>query len=213
MRFDKETITTVPGKYAGSRNDKIFGRLDCPSGERQLHPKNRIFFRDWEDAIKTGYRPCKVCKPEMPRLNEELSCFHPALDELHVAIWETGVTPYEDPSTCFYVALNWIQKDSRNDRDLASHQINLEEGGFLHPSAITRALMWGERLGLFVIDHSLLPDDLVRYVPANPASPKQLRARESAFRSRPTTSITVDSMGRTLNVTTSIRSPITNPPL
>jgi len=51
------------GFYAGSRGDKIFGRLDCPSGLRKLKPENRVFFLTWKDAVESGYRPCKVCHP------------------------------------------------------------------------------------------------------------------------------------------------------
>lgn len=51
-----------PGKYAGWRPGKIFGRLDCRSGMR-MRPSNRVFFLTWEDAIAAGYRPCKKCRP------------------------------------------------------------------------------------------------------------------------------------------------------
>jgi len=52
----------IPGKYAGWRPGKIFGRLDCRSGMR-MKKENRVFFLTWEDAIAAGYRPCKNCKP------------------------------------------------------------------------------------------------------------------------------------------------------
>lgn len=52
----------VPGKYAGWRPGKIFGRLDCKSGMR-MKKENRVFFLTWEDALAAGYRPCKKCKP------------------------------------------------------------------------------------------------------------------------------------------------------
>lgn len=54
----------IPGKFAGHRPRKIFGRLDCTSGIRKMHKKNRVFFHSWEDAIREGYRPCRVCKPK-----------------------------------------------------------------------------------------------------------------------------------------------------
>jgi methylphosphotriester-DNA--protein-cysteine methyltransferase len=57
------TESAVPGRYCGVKSHKIFGRLDCPSGKRKAHQKNRVFFLTWDDAIAAGYRPCKVCKP------------------------------------------------------------------------------------------------------------------------------------------------------
>ena len=51
-----------PGKYAGWKKGKIFGRLDCKSGMR-MKKENRVFFLTWDDAISAGYRPCKNCKP------------------------------------------------------------------------------------------------------------------------------------------------------
>ncbi len=55
-------LTTTPGKYAGNRHRKIFGRLDCKSGMR-MKKENRVFFHTWDDAIEQGFRPCKNCKP------------------------------------------------------------------------------------------------------------------------------------------------------
>lgn len=54
--------STKPGKYAGWKKGKIFGRLDCASGMR-MKKENRVFFHTWEDALAEGYRPCKKCKP------------------------------------------------------------------------------------------------------------------------------------------------------
>jgi methylphosphotriester-DNA--protein-cysteine methyltransferase len=53
----------VPGLYAGWRSGKIFGRLDCKSGLR-MKKENRVFFLTYQDAVDSGYRPCKNCKPE-----------------------------------------------------------------------------------------------------------------------------------------------------
>jgi methylphosphotriester-DNA--protein-cysteine methyltransferase len=54
--------SAIPGKYAGWRPGKIFGRLDCKSGMRMMK-ENRVFFLTLEDAVKAGYRPCKKCRP------------------------------------------------------------------------------------------------------------------------------------------------------
>ena len=55
--------SSIPGKYAGWRPGKIFGRLDCKSGVR-MRKENRVFFLTWDDAINQHYRPCKKCKPQ-----------------------------------------------------------------------------------------------------------------------------------------------------
>jgi len=54
--------STLPGKYAGWRRGKIFGRLDCKSGMK-MKKENRVFFLTYADAVESGYRPCKKCKP------------------------------------------------------------------------------------------------------------------------------------------------------
>ena len=60
---DGEIIESkIPGRYAGWRPGKIFGRLDCKSGKR-MKKENRVFFYTWDDAVAEGYRPCKKCKP------------------------------------------------------------------------------------------------------------------------------------------------------
>ncbi|OGG73452.1 hypothetical protein A3A34_02545 [Candidatus Kaiserbacteria bacterium RIFCSPLOWO2_01_FULL_50_24] len=62
LKNGSEVTSGRPGKYAGWRPGKIFGRLDCKSGMR-MKKVNRVFFLTWDDAIAAGYRPCKNCKP------------------------------------------------------------------------------------------------------------------------------------------------------
>lgn len=62
-KHGKIVTTPYPGRYAGITTQKIFGRLTCGSGKR-AKKENRIFFHTWEDAVKAGHRPCKLCKPE-----------------------------------------------------------------------------------------------------------------------------------------------------
>jgi len=66
LKEGKIIQSDIPGKYAGHRGLKIFGRLDCHSGKR-MKRENRVFFHTMEDAIIQGYRPCKNCRP----MNEE----------------------------------------------------------------------------------------------------------------------------------------------
>lgn len=62
LKNGKIIESEIPGRYAGYKIDRIFGRLDCQSGMR-MKKENRVFFLSWEDAIAEGYRPCKNCKP------------------------------------------------------------------------------------------------------------------------------------------------------
>ena len=62
IRDGQVIFTPVPGTFAGIKTKMIFGTLDCPSGKR-AKPEHRVFFRAYDDAIKMGYRPCKICKP------------------------------------------------------------------------------------------------------------------------------------------------------
>lgn len=62
LKNGKVVPSSIPGRYAGWRPGKIFGRLDCWSGMR-MKKENRVFFLTWDNAIAEGYRPCKNCKP------------------------------------------------------------------------------------------------------------------------------------------------------
>jgi len=73
LKNDKIIESLIPGRYAGWRPGKIFGRLDCKSGKR-MKKENRVFFLIWQDAINAGYRPCKKCKPTP---NDTYSCQSP----------------------------------------------------------------------------------------------------------------------------------------
>jgi hypothetical protein len=60
------------GYHRGSQ--KLYGRLDCPSALRWIakgHYVNyRVFFASEEDALAAGFRPCKICKPDVERPGE-----------------------------------------------------------------------------------------------------------------------------------------------
>lgn len=161
-----------PGKYAGSRKEKVFGRLDCSSGKKLMKAENRIFFAGWEDAIEAGYRPCKICKPDIIRLGDKLSCFHPALDLTHVAIFSTNPRPYpKKPMVCFYVTLKWAEETDESGVEMVA-QSDLETW-FPYPTAIKKAIKWGEKLGLPVIEHGII-DETVHYVSDKPPNKEQL---------------------------------------
>lgn len=56
----------TPGALGGNTRNKVYGRLDCPSGLRALarggpFARYRVFFADEATAIAAGYRPCGAC--------------------------------------------------------------------------------------------------------------------------------------------------------
>ena len=47
----------------GCRTTKIYCRPDCPPG-RRTKAENRVYFQSVEEARASGYRACKVCRPD-----------------------------------------------------------------------------------------------------------------------------------------------------
>lgn len=45
----------------GNKKLKIYGLLSCKSGKR-MKAENRVFFKDEQQAIANGFRPCGNCK-------------------------------------------------------------------------------------------------------------------------------------------------------
>ena len=57
--------------YYGKSNKNVYGRMDCPIAKRALaapthesYESHRVFFKDEDDAIAAGFRPCSRCLPE-----------------------------------------------------------------------------------------------------------------------------------------------------
>ena len=46
------------------KTTRIYCRPDCPPG-RRTKPENRVQFDSFEAAVVSGYRACKICKPEV----------------------------------------------------------------------------------------------------------------------------------------------------
>ena len=61
-------LSAEPGKLGGYRKSKVYGRLNCKSANRAIakggYVSQRVFFKDEETAIRSGYRPCSKCMPE-----------------------------------------------------------------------------------------------------------------------------------------------------
>ncbi len=74
------------GDYYDSKNRSVYGRLDCPAALRALeapthasYELHRVFFRNEDDAIAAGFRPCGRCLPEK------------------FAVWKAGKDPRTAP--------------------------------------------------------------------------------------------------------------------
>lgn len=59
---EKPTAGASTGRYVGSKNSDKYHRSTCPTAQR-ISSKNEIWFDDAADARRSGYVPCKVCKP------------------------------------------------------------------------------------------------------------------------------------------------------
>jgi len=49
-------------RYIGSKTTHIFCFPTCRDAKR-IQDKNRMPFRDADDALESGYRPCRHCQP------------------------------------------------------------------------------------------------------------------------------------------------------
>jgi methylphosphotriester-DNA--protein-cysteine methyltransferase len=58
---------------AGNSRLKIFGHLDCASGKR-MKKENRVFFRNEDEALSKGFRPCAHCMPEHYEIWKKEQC-------------------------------------------------------------------------------------------------------------------------------------------
>jgi methylphosphotriester-DNA--protein-cysteine methyltransferase len=63
-RFRTLQTLIVEGTIAlgGYRKNKIYGMLSCASGKR-MKTENRVYFKNEQEAIAAGYRPCGNCMP------------------------------------------------------------------------------------------------------------------------------------------------------
>ena len=56
------TVQNKEWKYMASKKSKVFHRSDCKWVKR-ISPNNLKGFSSRDDALKSGRRPCKVCRP------------------------------------------------------------------------------------------------------------------------------------------------------
>jgi methylated-DNA-[protein]-cysteine S-methyltransferase len=57
-----EALAREHVRYLGSRTTHIFCFPTCKDA-RRIQEKNRVPFRDADEALESGYRPCRSCQP------------------------------------------------------------------------------------------------------------------------------------------------------
>ena len=62
VKTETNTTETQEYKYAASKKSEVFHCITC-SYVSKIKPENMILFMTREDAIASGRRPCKKCKP------------------------------------------------------------------------------------------------------------------------------------------------------
>jgi micrococcal nuclease len=61
-RASPVTLQKKGWEYVASKKSKVFHRPDC-TWVKKISPNNLIGFRSREEAIKSGRRPCRSCRP------------------------------------------------------------------------------------------------------------------------------------------------------
>jgi methylated-DNA-[protein]-cysteine S-methyltransferase len=77
----------------GCRTTRIYCRPDCPAG-RHAKAENLVYFSSREEAKASGYRACKICKPDEPDVMPEtffLARYHSPLGTYVLASSQYGV--------------------------------------------------------------------------------------------------------------------------
>lgn len=49
-------------EYIGNSNSHVFHKSDCGSAGT-MKEENKVLFKNRDDAVKSGYKPCKRCNP------------------------------------------------------------------------------------------------------------------------------------------------------
>ena len=55
----------VDEQFVASKRSKVFHKASCPHAHR-IAQENRIHFGTLEEALATGRKPCKTCRPDRP---------------------------------------------------------------------------------------------------------------------------------------------------
>ena len=56
------TLMAGSDYYVGSKRSNKYHTPECPMVKR-IYPSNKVIFYSIAQAIKSGYIPCRICKP------------------------------------------------------------------------------------------------------------------------------------------------------
>jgi hypothetical protein len=61
-KIKEQSLQNIEEGYVSSKNSPVFHKADCPSVQR-IAPENLVTYKNAEEAIQAGKRPCKKCNP------------------------------------------------------------------------------------------------------------------------------------------------------
>ncbi len=99
----------------GCRTTRIYCRPDCSAG-RRTKPENRVHFNSHEEARASGYRACKVCKPDLPDVTPEtffITRYNSPLGRYVLVNSQRGVVCVEPEDTAVVRLDRWKREDIR----------------------------------------------------------------------------------------------------
>ncbi len=67
---EKAKTTEKAPELVGSKSSKIYHTATCKAAQR-IDAKNKVTFKDADEAAAAGYAPCKMCKPPAGKAPEK----------------------------------------------------------------------------------------------------------------------------------------------
>jgi len=114
-----KTIMQSVTMFQGCRTTRIYCRLDCPAGKR-MKPENRLHFNSREEARSSGYRACKICKPDGPNPQSEnffVTSYNSPLGTYTLVSSRRGVVCVESPGEAEKRIRRWKRDGIRLQED------------------------------------------------------------------------------------------------
>lgn len=103
----------------GCRTTKIYCRPDCPPG-RRTKEVNRVNFQSVEEARASGYRACKICRPDDESETMFLTRYNSPLGTYILISSQKGVC-YLKPEEKEYYFTRWHRNGARIQEDAEYH--------------------------------------------------------------------------------------------